>query len=140
MPICYKHLGILQRVTKNQKIHLSKHDGFQNFITSTFNHVYNILNVFDGSANFPFTTSERKCNNCMFELPLKLPNDLRLRILGNQEMSQKSQNFIDLVQSPSPEMKILSVLIKISRKTEVEFFSQCAISFENLSLSQLFSE
>ena len=29
------------------------------FIT---NHVHNILRVFDGLANFPFTTSETKCD------------------------------------------------------------------------------
>ena len=34
----------------------------QDFVTSTFNHVYNVLSVFDGWANIPFTTSERKCN------------------------------------------------------------------------------
>ena len=27
----------------------------------TDNYVYNILRLFDGSANYPFTTSERKC-------------------------------------------------------------------------------
>ena len=30
------------------------------------------------------------------ELPLKLPNDLRLRIWGNYEISRKSQNFKEL--------------------------------------------
>ena len=29
------------------------------------------------------------------ELPHELPNDLRLRILGNYEISGKSQNFIE---------------------------------------------
>ena len=52
--------------------------------------------------------------NLYVRLPHELRNDLRLRILGNQEISGKSQIFIDLVHSPSPEMKILSVLIKIS--------------------------
>ena len=32
---CYKPLGILQRVTKSQKVHISSDDGFPNFITST---------------------------------------------------------------------------------------------------------
>ena len=31
----YKPLGILQRVTKSQKVHISSDDGFSNFITST---------------------------------------------------------------------------------------------------------
>ena len=32
----------------------------------------------------------------IYELPKELPNDLRLKILGNEEVSAKSQNFIDL--------------------------------------------
>ena len=33
--------------------------------------------------------------NLVNELPPELPNDLRLRILGNKEMSVKSQSFVD---------------------------------------------
>ena len=36
LQLCYKPLGILQRVTKSQKVHISSHDKLQNFITSTF--------------------------------------------------------------------------------------------------------
>ena len=32
----------------------------------------------------------------IYELPHELPNDQRLRILGNEEISGKSQNFIEL--------------------------------------------
>ena len=32
----------------------------------------------------------------IYELPHELPNDLRLRILENQEITGKSQNFIEL--------------------------------------------
>ena len=35
LQLCYKPLGILQRVTKSQKVHISSHDGLQNTITST---------------------------------------------------------------------------------------------------------
>ena len=35
LQLCYKPRGILQRVTKSQKVHISSHDGLQNFITST---------------------------------------------------------------------------------------------------------
>ena len=35
LQLCYKPLGILQRVTKSQKVHISNHDGFQKTITST---------------------------------------------------------------------------------------------------------
>ena len=48
LQLCYKPLGILQRLTNSQKIHISSHDTLQNFIRSTFIHVYNILNIFDG--------------------------------------------------------------------------------------------
>ena len=33
----------------------------------------------------------------MYQLPHKLPNDLRLRILGNKEISGKIQNAINMV-------------------------------------------
>ena len=35
LQLCYKPPGILQRVTKSQKVHISSHDGLGNFITST---------------------------------------------------------------------------------------------------------
>ena len=35
----------------------------------------------------------------IYELPHELPNNLRLRILGNEEISGKSQNFIELYPS-----------------------------------------
>ena len=35
LTLCYKPLGILQRVTKSQKVYISSDDGFSNFITST---------------------------------------------------------------------------------------------------------
>ena len=35
-------------------------------------------------------------NYGIYELPHKLPNDLRLSILGNLEISEKSPNFIEL--------------------------------------------
>ena len=35
LQLCYKPLGMLQRVPNSQKVHISSHDGLQNFITST---------------------------------------------------------------------------------------------------------
>ena len=35
LQLCYKPLGILQRVTKSQKVHMSSHDRLQKTITST---------------------------------------------------------------------------------------------------------
>ena len=34
LKLCYKPLGILQRVTKSQMVHISNHHGLQKFITS----------------------------------------------------------------------------------------------------------
>ena len=36
LQLCYKPLGILQRVTKSRKARISSHDGLQNFLLSTF--------------------------------------------------------------------------------------------------------
>ena len=38
----------------------------------------------------------------IYELSHELPNDLRLRILGNWKISRKSQNFIELLPSAQP--------------------------------------
>ena len=37
--------------------------------------------------------------HCIYELPDELSNDLKPRILGNQEKLGKSQNFIELLPS-----------------------------------------
>ena len=63
----------------------------------------------------------------IYELSHKLPNNLRLRILGNKEISGRSQNFIELqsgaqVTVPiTPKMK-MSKLPKNCSKIEIEFF------------------
>ena len=64
----------------------------------------NILRLSNVLPNFPFTASETKHNYLvknMYELSHELSNDLRhdLRILGNQEISGKSQNFKELLPS-----------------------------------------
>ena len=64
-------------------------------------------------------------------MPHELPNNLILRILGNKEILGKSQNVIDFVLSPTTEMKILSVPVKLSWKKEVELFPKSAILNEN---------
>ena len=60
--------------------------------------------------------------NLYIRVAYEFPNDLRPRMFGYEKISGKSQNFIDLVFSPTPEMKILSALVKISWKKEVELF------------------
>ena len=52
------------------------------------NHFHSILRLFDVLPNFPFTTSEAMCTiityeHGIYELPHELPNNLRLRVLGN---------------------------------------------------------
>ena len=47
--------------------------------------------------------------NLVYELPHELPNDLRVRILGNKEMSVKSQSCVDTqpsAQSPFQKVKV----------------------------------
>ena len=52
-----------------------------------YNHFHNILRLFDVLRNFTFTTSETMDDitykHGIYELPHELPNDLRLRVLGN---------------------------------------------------------
>ena len=51
-------------------------------------------------SNFSFAVREIGVivgnKNEIFELPQKLPNELRLGILGNQEISRKSQTYVKL--------------------------------------------
>ena len=61
--LCYKPLGILQRVTKSQKVHISSHDILQK--------LHNINFVRDRSQGFP----EREQSNKNF--PLLQPNFMR---------------------------------------------------------------
>ena len=41
-----------------------------------------------------------------YELPRGLPNDLRIWILENYEISEKSKNFIELLPGPCPSPKM----------------------------------
>ena len=56
---------------------------------TTYNQFHNILRIFDVLPNFPFSTSESHARlrisykRGTYELPHELPNDIRLRILGN---------------------------------------------------------
>ena len=52
----------------------------------------------------------------IYELPQKLPNDFRLRTLGNKEISRRSQNFMNrrLRLNLATKIKILSILAKYS--------------------------
>ena len=71
---------------------------------------------------FLFTTGVFISNELVYT-SCQTTEDLRLKDLRKLEISGKSQNFIDFLPSFSPlEMKISSVLAKISWKKEVELF------------------
>ena len=60
---------------------------------SYYNHCHTILRLFDILPNFSSVTSETKCSynkNGIYTLPQELPDNLRLRILENKEISGKS--------------------------------------------------
>ena len=63
------------------------------------------------------------------ELPHNLPNDLRLRILGNQEISGKCLNLIDnsLVPRLPAKMKVLLKIAKKCKKKKLNF--SCCVLF-----------
>ena len=63
------------------------------------NHFHNILRLFDVLPNFPFPQL-KPCaiityEHGIYDLPHNLPNDLRLRILGNKGLSEKCLNFVE---------------------------------------------
>ena len=68
-----------------------------------------------------------------YELPHELQNELRLRILGNYEVSGNCLKLIEdiLVPSPLTKIKILLIPEENSLKTEIKLFPLCAILHEN---------
>ena len=58
-----------------------------NVYAKSYNHGHGIFRHFDHWLNYPFTSSEMKRDyynkHGIYELPHELPNDLRIRILGN---------------------------------------------------------
>ena len=78
--------------------------------------------------------------NIVYDLPLKFPNDLRLRILGNEEITEKFQKWVEAelsTQSPFQEKKLLLVVknytkasIKVSYPVQFCLISwYCLITF-----------
>ena len=61
-----------------------------------YNHGHNILRIFDVLSNFPFIASETKRIISNKHGIYELANDLGRRILRNQEISGRSQSFIEL--------------------------------------------
>ena len=69
------------------------------------------------------------CKHSIYELPHKLPNGFRFRILGSSKISRKCLNFREWEPSGQfPRMraqwqvKVLLILAKSSWKTEIKFF------------------
>ena len=60
LPLCYKPLGILQRVTKSQKVHISSHDGLKK--------LHNINFAWHRSQSFP--EKERSSRNSPFPIQI----------------------------------------------------------------------
>ena len=65
----------------------------------SYNQFHNILRLFHVYQIFLSLKVERStiitCTHGIYELPHELPNNLKLRILGNQKMSRKCLNFIE---------------------------------------------
>ena len=61
----------------------------------------------------------------IYTFPHEMSNDLK-----TQENLKSSQIYCLELSAP-PEMKILSALVKISCRTDIALFPQCAISHEN---------
>ena len=53
LQLCYKPLGILQRVTKSHKVHISSDDRFPHFITSALLKIGSRVSHSDKNTSFP---------------------------------------------------------------------------------------
>ena len=76
----------------------------------------------------------------VYELPPELPNDLRLRILGNQKY-QKNLKFgwrQSLVPSLSSRNSTLSIANKNHAKMDIKLFFSCPILLDFCILFQIF--
>ena len=76
------------------------------------NHFHNKLRLFDILHNFPFTKSETiTYKHSIYEVLKELPNDLRLRKLGNIRKVSKPHRMIAQRPAPSPPAKMKALLI-----------------------------
>ena len=63
--------------------------------------------------------------NLVYELLHELPNDLRFRFLGSQELSEKSQIWMETepsTQSPFDKLALVVAVKKKTRKNRYQFF------------------
>ena len=93
----------------------------QQFDQVICNYGHNILRLFDILANFPLTCGETKRSVIISNkhgiqgFPHELPNDLKHRILGNQEIARKSENLIELQPTAQPS-SVNKNLVNTSKK------------------------
>ena len=79
----------------------------------------------------------------MYELPHELPNDLRVRTLGNQDKSGKSQNCIGTqlcAHSPPAEILFLKLVLKKYAKGCIKKFWFCLTLPDFLIFSKDFAQ
>ena len=86
LQLCYKPLGMLQRVTKSQKVHISSHDGLEKL--HNINFVWHRSQSFpekeQSSRNFPFPNQIFWTKNTPLWLTIRIPsNDQKEHIVNN---------------------------------------------------------
>ena len=86
LQLCYKPLGILQRVTKSQKVHISSHDGLKKLhnINFAWHRSQSFPEKEQSSRNFPFPNQIFWTKNTPLWLTIRIPsNDQKEDIVNN---------------------------------------------------------
>ena len=91
-----------------------------------------------------FVTSIRKLILSItdFELPHELPNDLKLKILGNYEILGKSQKWVGTrsgMSSLPSRNNFLTIVFKNYANTDNKVFCSCPIFLDFFNFCQIFS-
>ena len=76
--------------------------------------------------------------NLVYELPHELPNDLRLRILGNEEMLGKSQIWVEPISQSPFQKLILVTAVKNHAKLDIKLVLSCPVLLDFSILFQIF--
>ena len=87
LQLCYKPLGILQRVTKSQKVHISSHNGLKKLhnINFSWHRSLSFPEKAQSSRNVPFHNQIFWAKNT--------PLSLAIRIYSNDQTEQIVNNF-----------------------------------------------
>ena len=106
---------------------------------------YNILAIYYLSVKVRFVTSVQKLILTItdFGLPHELPNDLKLRILGNHKIIRKSQNWVGtrsrMSNLPSKH-NFFTIVFKNYANTYIKVFCFCLFFLYFFNFCQIFSE